>query len=64
MPNYEVTVPEGPERGIRVRCVDHDEQREFQPGYRRVSFYCEGCGLEVEFDVRDADDWRDLAEMC
>jgi len=32
--NYSVTIPEGEERGIRIRCDDHDEAEEFQPGYR------------------------------
>ncbi|MDG5778383.1 hypothetical protein VB773_04015 [Haloarculaceae archaeon H-GB2-1] len=64
MSNYEVSVPTGDERGITVQCVEHGESTEFQPGYRRVRFHCDGCGVEVELDVRAADDWRDLGEMC
>jgi hypothetical protein len=32
MPDYSVTIPEGEERGIRIRCEDHDEAEEFQRG--------------------------------
>lgn len=53
----------GPERGIRVSCTAHDESEEFPPGRARVSFYCPGCGLEVEAALH-ADDWRDLGERC
>lgn len=64
MSQYTVEVPHGPERGIRVTCEDHGEQEEFQPGYRKVAFYCEGCGYEVGIDLQDAHDWRDMGEMC
>jgi hypothetical protein len=29
-----------------------------------VAFFCDRCGYELEVDVRTADDWRDLGEMC
>jgi uncharacterized protein (DUF983 family) len=61
---YEVDVPEGEERGIRVRCPTHEEVEEFQAGYRTVAFACDGCGVELEVTVHDLDDWRDLGEMC
>lgn len=61
---YTVTVPEGEERGLRVECEAHGESEEFQPGYRRVTFYCERCGRELALALHDADDWRDLGEMC
>lgn len=61
---YEIERPRGEERGIRVRCTDHDESAEFQPGYRRVSFYCSGCGVELTVELDDADEWRDLGEKC
>ncbi|ELY76644.1 hypothetical protein [Natrinema pallidum] len=64
MHNYTVDVPERGERGIRIECNDHGEWEEFQPGYRTVAFYCEGCGLELEVDLRDCYDWRDLGELC
>ncbi|MFT4889221.1 MAG: hypothetical protein ACI9YT_000130 [Halobacteriales archaeon] len=64
MTAFTVEVPEGEERGIRVRCEDHGESEEFQPGYRTVAFYCEGCGYEVEITLHDTHDWRDLGEMC
>lgn len=64
MTGYTVTVPEGDERGVRVECEAHGESEEFQPGYRRVAFYCEQCGRELELALHDADDWRDLGEMC
>lgn len=64
MPNYEVTVPEGPERGIRVECTDHGESEEFQPGIRKAAFYCGKCGYEVEVGLHDTHDWRDLGEIC
>lgn len=61
---YAVETPDGPERGVRVGCLVHDEWEEFDPGYRSVSFYCGGCGVEVTVDLRDGDDWRDWGEMC
>lgn len=64
MSGYRVEIPEGEERGIRVECEVHGEADEFQPGYRTVAFYCEGCGYEVELTVRDPYDWRDLGEIC
>jgi uncharacterized protein (DUF983 family) len=64
MADYTVTVPEGEEHGIRVRCEDHGEVEEFQPGYRTVAFYCAACGYEVELTLHDLRDWRDLGEMC
>ena len=64
MTAYTVEVPEAEELGIRVTCTEHDVTEEFRPDYRRVEFYCERCGHEVTVDVRAADDWRDLGEMC
>ena len=64
MTAYTVEVPDEEELGIRVTCTKHDVTEEFRPDYRRVEFYCERCGHEVIVDVRAADDWRDLGEMC
>lgn len=64
MATYTVEVPDEEERGVRVSCDEHGTSEEFQPGYRTVAFFCERCGYEVEVDVRKADDWRDLGEMC
>jgi uncharacterized protein (DUF983 family) len=63
MTTYTVEVPERDERGVRVGCDEHGEGTEFQPGYRTVSFYCDGCGRELEVTVH-VDDWRDLGEIC
>lgn len=63
MTSYTVELPEGEERGVRVECDDHGDWAEFQPGYRTVSFYCEGCARELEVTLH-AEDWRDLGEMC
>ncbi len=46
--NYTVTVPDGEERGRRIRCEEHGESEEFQPGYRTVAFHCSVCGYELE----------------
>ena len=62
--NYRIEVPQEPERGIRVGCEEHDDWEEFQPGYRTVAFYCDGCGFEVEISLRDTHEWRDWGEMC
>lgn len=64
MPTYDVEIPEGPERGIRVTCEEHGESEEFQPGRRKVAFHCEQCGYELELSLHDLLDWRDLQEMC
>lgn len=64
MTDYRVELPAAEERGIQITCETHGEAEEFQPGYRRVAFYCDGCGYEVEFSLRDTHDWRDLGEMC
>ncbi|WP_049921601.1 hypothetical protein [Halopiger djelfimassiliensis] len=68
MSTYTIEVPDGRsererERGIRVVCDEHGEHQEFQPGYRSVAFYCDGCGFEVEIGLHD-DDWRDWGERC
>lgn len=63
MTSYRIEVPEEKERGIGVECVEHGDSAEFQPGYRTVSFYCGGCGRELEVTLHD-EDWRDLGEMC
>ena len=64
MTEYTIEVPDGRERGIRVECDEHGEWEEFQPGYRTVPFYCEGCGIEIRVDVSDVDEWKDMGEMC
>jgi uncharacterized protein (DUF983 family) len=64
MSTYTVDVPNGTERGIRIECDDHGEYEEFQPGYRRVTFHCEGCGREIELELTDLSEWRDLGELC
>lgn len=64
MSEYAVTVFDGDERGIRVKCEEHGEVEEFQPGYRTVTFHCDGCGYELELTLHDTHDWRDLSEMC
>jgi uncharacterized protein (DUF983 family) len=61
---YEIERPTGPERGIRVRCPEHGEFEEFQPGRRRVAFFCSGCGFEIEVALHDTHEWRDLGERC
>jgi len=63
MPSYSVELQEGPERGIRVECDEHGESTEFSPDSRQGSFYCEGCGRELEVGVF-TEEWRDLGEMC
>lgn len=64
MATFTVEVLDGEERGVRVGCEDHDEWEEFDPGYRKVAFYCDECGFEVEVNLQDTYDWRDLGEMC
>jgi len=64
MSAYEIERPDGPERGIRVRCPDHGEETEFEPGRRRGTFYCSICGLELEVALHDPYDWRDPGERC
>jgi uncharacterized protein (DUF983 family) len=64
MVTYEVERPDGEERGIRIACPDHGESEEFQPGYRRVSFYCPGCEFELTVELDDPHDPRDLGELC
>jgi len=64
MTEYAVTVFDDDERGIRVKCEGHGEAQEFQPGYRTVTFHCDGCGYELELTLHDTNDWRDLGEMC
>lgn len=63
---FTVEVPENgePERGVRVGCDAHDEWTEFEPGYRGGTFYCETCAFELEIDLHDLLDWRDLGEEC
>ncbi|MFB6164235.1 MAG: hypothetical protein ABEJ31_03660 [Haloarculaceae archaeon] len=64
MATYEIETPDGPERGVRVGCREHDEWAEFQPGYRTVAFACDGCGTGVEVSLHDLTDWRDWGERC
>lgn len=64
MTEYLVEVPDRANEGIRIGCEEHDDWKEFQPGYRRVAFYCEDCGYEIDVSLRDPDDWRDWGEMC
>ena len=63
MPEYTVTVPEGEERGICVACERHGDSEEFQPGYRTVTFHCEGCGYELELTLHDLLNPQEQ-EMC
>ena len=62
--SYEIERPDGPERGIRVVCVEHGEDAEFRPEQRRGAFYCPDCGIEIEVALHDLLDWRDLGERC
>lgn len=64
MSTYEVDPPAGPERGIRVSCAEHGAAEEYDPGQRRVAFFCPDCGVEVEVALHDPFDWRDLGERC
>lgn len=64
MTTYTIATPDEEERGIRVECDEHGESKEFQPGYRKVAFYCEGCQYELEINLHDVLEWRDLQEMC
>lgn len=64
MTGYVIELPDGEERGIRVACEEHGESEEFPPGHRKGTFYCERCGYELEVGLRDADDWRNMGEMC
>ncbi|PGF16555.1 hypothetical protein CP556_10780 [Natrinema sp. CBA1119] len=64
MSNYTAEIPDEEERGIRIECDDHGEWEEFRPGYRTVDSHCDGCGLEIQLDLRDLHDWRDLGELC
>lgn len=64
MTTFTVEVPDEQERGLRVGCKDHDQWEVFQPGYRTVAFYCDGCGFEIEVNLQDTLDWRDLEERC
>lgn len=64
MSDYSVTVPDGTERGIVVRCEEHDEAKQFQPGFGTVAFHCERCGYELELTLHDLHDWRDFGELC
>lgn len=61
---YEIEAPDGPERGVRVRCTDHDTQTEFDPAERRVAFHCPACAMEIEVALHDLLEWRDLGEWC
>lgn len=63
MSSYTIEIPEEEELGVRVTCDEHGDSAEFQPGYRTVSFYCEGCARELEVTLH-TEDWRDLGEMC
>lgn len=64
MSQYTVEIPEQQERGIRVTCDEHGESEEFHPGHRKVAFCCDLCGYEVEVNLHDLREWRDLGEMC
>lgn len=64
MAPFEVHRPDGPERGIRVVCPEHDEETEYRPGERSGTFYCSGCGIELEVGLFDPHDWRDFGERC
>lgn len=64
MATYRVEAPDGLEEGIRITCEEHGHSERFQPGYRKVAFHCDGCGIEVGIDLQNTEDWRDLGEMC
>lgn len=64
MATFTVEVPDEAERGVRIRCDAHSEERELRPGRRRGTMYCEKCGFEVEIDLYDQLDWRDWGEHC
>ncbi|PSQ56168.1 MAG: hypothetical protein BRD23_09730 [Halobacteriales archaeon SW_9_67_25] len=64
MTGYTVETPEREERGIRVACEAHGVAEEFRPGRRRVAFYCDRCGYELEVTLHDTYDWRDMQEQC
>ncbi|MFC7142007.1 hypothetical protein ACFQMA_19495 [Halosimplex aquaticum] len=63
MTSYSVELLDGEERGIRVSCDEHGESTEFPPDRRSGTFYCEGCGRELDVGVH-TEEWRDLGEMC
>jgi len=64
MTSYRIKNPEKEELGVRVTCEEHGESEEFEPGRRKVAFYCRMCGYELEITLRDTTDWRDLGERC
>jgi hypothetical protein len=64
MTTYEVELPDGPERGLRIVCPDHDAATELQPGERGGTLYCPDCGYELEVRLHDTFDWRDWGEHC
>lgn len=59
---FTVEVPNEEERGVRVRCQAHQASEEFRTGHRKGTFYCEGCGFEIEIDLHDDHEWRDWGE--
>lgn len=61
---FTVEVPDEEERGVRIGCQAHEEWEEFPPGRHRGTFYCGGCGFELEVALHDLLDWRDLGERC
>ena len=64
MTPYEIERPTERERGIRLRCPEHDEEVELQPGHSGGVLYCPGCGIEIEISLHDDLDWRDWGERC
>lgn len=62
--SFEVSPPKGPESGIRISCIEHGEEMEFQQGYRQVVFYCPLCDIELEVTLYDSSDWREFTERC
>lgn len=64
MPSYRVETAAATGEGVTVSCETHGTTETFDPGYRRVTFYCGKCGYEVGIDLRDTDDWRELTERC
>lgn len=64
MPEYTIDVQDGPVHGIQVTCTEHGEREEFPAHYRTIVFSCSECGVEMEVNVRDTDDWRAWDERC
>jgi hypothetical protein len=64
MAGFQIEMPDGPERGVRVGCPEHDEWTEFPVGIRSGSVACDRCGMELNVNLRNLHDWRDWGERC